>query len=183
MQTLKHFLYYIFCYALIISRVTPAFAQDSDLSVVAGAGWFTGGEVQRGGVAAIGGSFGFPSDSKHRLQLDYISTSLLSGSQERETVFFLTGSYVIQSNKKRTRPFFQIGIGMVRLKEKGWTLSGPYGTIVVPEERKNGLAIIFGTGATVDISESLFIKPQIRFYGHIGPAITILPCVGLGLRF
>jgi hypothetical protein len=53
-------------------------------------------------VSAIGASIGARFASRHRFQFDY----LFSKRQ------FITGTYVVQRSVGRSRPFFQIGVGI-----------------------------------------------------------------------
>ena len=163
--------------------LSPALAQDLDLSVVAGVGGFAGDEAKKGGVAAVGASVGFPYDSKHRFQFDWLSNKLLGGSQGNEAIFYLTGSYVIQSTRSRIRPFLQIGAGLARVKHLSWSLLPNIGTITNPEKRRNSGAVIFGVGTTVRLKKSLFLRPQVRVYGHVGPTFAVVPSLGIGWRF
>jgi hypothetical protein len=78
---------------------------------------------------------------------------------------FVTGSYVFAGQTGRTRPFFQVGAGYAAARSDG------------------SIAIVFAAGATFDIRRNLFVRPEVRLYGHVGPTITIVPLVAFGWRF
>ncbi len=95
-----------------IALALPAVAQPADLSIVGGGGFSAGEEQDTSGVSAVGLSFGFPYAGRHRIQFDYLFNNIHArGAENRH---FATGSYVVQGARGRTRPFFQIGAGVVR---------------------------------------------------------------------
>ncbi len=161
---------------LIVQLITaivlavPALAQTADLSVVGGGGFSAGEEQDTHAVSAVGLSFGYPYSGRHRIQFDYLFNNVHGSIENRH---FATGSYVMQGTRGRTRPFFQIGAGVVRR-----TFSTPLGWA-----NDTSFAAVFGGGATISVWESLFIRPQVRVYGHVGPTLTVLPSVAVGYRF
>ncbi len=128
------------------------------------------GEEDQGssGVSVIGATVGFPYEGRHRAQFDYLFASPRQSSVGQR--HFVTGSYVAQGDKGRVRGFFQVGAGIARV-------SFPYG------QSESSLVIVVGGGATIDIAKSFFVRPQVRVYGYVGPALAILPSVGVGWRF
>lgn len=153
-----------------IALALPAVAQTADLSIVGGGGFSAGEEQDTHAVSAVGLSFGYPYSGRHRIQFDYLFNNVHGSIENRH---FATGSYVMQANRGRTRPFFQIGAGVVRR-----TFSTPFGWA-----NDTSFAAVFGGGATISMWESLFIRPQVRLYGHVGPTLTVLPSVAVGYRF
>jgi hypothetical protein len=155
---------------IAIALAFPAVAQQADLSIVGGGGLTAGDDQNTDAAAAVGVSFGFPYAGRHRIQFDYLFTDINDNIENRH---FVTGSYVMQANRGRTRPFFQIGAGVVRR-----TYSSPFGFA-----NETNFAGVFGGGATIYLQESLFLRPQVRVYAHVGPTLTVLPSIGLGYRF
>jgi hypothetical protein len=90
-----------------------------------------------------------------RFQLDYL----------RAGPHFVTGSYRFGPATGRARPFLQLGAG------------GAFG------RGDSSLAVVIGAGATIDLRRSLFIRPEVRLYGHVGPTLTVVPLVAFGWRF
>lgn len=78
---------------------------------------------------------------------------------------FATMSWVRRARAGRARPFFQAGAG------------------VVHRSFDTSLAVLFAGGVTVDLGRSLFIRPEVRLYGHASPTLTLLPGVAVGWRF
>jgi len=159
--------------------IFPAFAQRADLSVVGGGGVSGGEDKETFGVTAVGASFGIPYSSRHRFQFDYLFNNLHGGSAFNLPAnrHFITASYVVQGKAGRTRPFFQIGAGVVH-----WTVEGTTKVLYLSES-DTSFAAVFGGGATIDLGKSLFFRPQVRLYGNVGLTITIIPSVGFGWRF
>jgi len=158
----------------------PALAQRTDLSVVVGGGIAGGEEQDTHGVLSVGASLGFPYTGRHRLQFDYLFNNAYIGDSAKR--HFISGSYVIQSAVGRTRPFFQIGAGIVQWSFQGYRVVGTTKTLWC-DEKDSSFAVLFGGGATIDMGKSFFIRPQVRLYGHVGPTLTVLPSVGFGWRF
>ncbi|HPQ16946.1 MAG TPA: hypothetical protein PLP04_17060 [Bryobacteraceae bacterium] len=148
----------------------PAVAQQADLSIVGGGGFSVGENQDTHGISAVGLSFGYPYAGNHRIQLDYLFNNVHGTMEDRH---FATASYVLQSARGRTRPFVQIGGGVVRRTFRGRP----------PRANDTGFAGVFGGGATISVWESLYIRPHIQVYAHGGPTLTVLPCVGVGYRF
>lgn len=171
---------YLFNLTLFLAVAFPALPQVADLSVVGGGGFAAGEEQSTVGVSAIGASFGVPYSSRHRFQFDYLFNNAHVSDFDRR--HFVTGSYVIQGSAGRTRPFFQIGAGIVHRSFQGYQTVGETKTLWF-DERDTSFAAVFGGGATIDLTKSLFIRPQVRLYGHAGPTFTVLPSVGFGWRF
>ena len=103
-------------------------------------------------------------------------------ARHAEKSHFVTGSYVIQGSVGRSRPFFQAGAGIVHSSYRGY-IQGSLNEKTPFEERETGIVVLFGAGATIDLGRSLFIRPQVRLYGHVGPTLTVLPGVAFGWRF
>ncbi len=152
-----------------IALALPAVARQADLSIVGGGGSSAGDDQDTHGVSAVGLSFGFPYSGRHRIQFDYLFNNVHARGDEN--CHFATGSYVVQGTRGRTRPFIQIGAGVVRPTSSTYEWSG------------TSFAVIFGGGATIGLWKSLFIRPQVRLYGHVGPTLTVLPSVAVGYRF
>jgi hypothetical protein len=170
----KHLFPFIFAIS-----VFPAFAQRVDVAVVGGGGFAGGDDQDTNAVSAVGATIGFPYAGRHRVQFDYMfNHHHMSGSQNRH---FITGSYAVQGSMGRTRPFFQIGAGMV-VQTFDPFFVGPLGRRIDPPN-DTSFAVVFGGGATIGLGRSFFIRPQVRLYGHVGPTLTLLPSVGFGWRF
>lgn len=167
-------------FAWLLGSAIPALAQRADVSVVGGGGFAGGEEQDRHGVSAVGATIGFPYTGRHRIQFDYLFNKAYVGDSARR--HFMTGSYVIQGAAGRTRPFFQIGAGIVHRTFRGYRVVGTTKTLWL-DEKDTSLAVLFGGGATIDVGKSFFIRPQVRLYGHVGPTLTVLPSVGFGWRF
>lgn len=144
---------------LIAILLTQVSVGAQDISLIGGGGFAAGEDSRTRAVSAIGVSAGAPFLSTHRVQFDY----LFQGPAEHR--HFVTGSYVLQGKSGRSRPYFQVGAG------------------VVSAEQDTSLAVVFGAGVTIDLWKSLFVRPQVRLYGHVGPTLTILPGVAFGWRF
>jgi hypothetical protein len=157
----------------------PAFAQRADVSVIGGGGFAGGEEQDTHGVSAAGATVGFPYSGRHRAQFDYLFNHPHTGGSENR--HFITASYVIQGSKGRTRPFVQMGAGVV-VQTFAPFFVGPFGRRI-ESSSDTSFAVVFGGGATVDIGRSFFIRPQVRLYGHVGPTLTVLPSVAFGWRF
>ncbi|MGE5568067.1 MAG: hypothetical protein ACM3S5_03425 [Rhodospirillales bacterium] len=164
---LKNFVIQLLAFLVL---ALPAVAQQADLSIVGGGGFSAGDDQDTHGVSAVGLSFGFPYSGSHRIQLDYLFNNVHGAIEDRH---FATASYVLQGARGRTRPFFQIGAGVVRRTFR----AGPL------RANDTSFAAVFGGGATISVWESVFIRPQIRIYGHVGPTLTVLPAVSVGYRF
>jgi hypothetical protein len=89
-----------------------------------------------------------------RFQFDYLKAG----------PHFVTGSYVFSGGTPRARPFFQLGAG------------------VAAGHGDSSFAAVFAAGATIDLRRNLFLRPQVRLYGHVGPTVTIVPLVAVGWR-
>lgn len=165
---------------VLISFSISASAQRADLAAVGGGGAGFGERRDRGGLAAAGVSVGFPvSAENHRVQLDYLLGRFTSRGESRH---FITGSYVAQLSMGRTRPFLQIGAGVgtrtLRIESQM-----PSGSTFARTDVETVPMFLFGGGATIDLSRSVFIRPQLRLYAPIGPTLTLLPVVSVGWRF
>ncbi len=167
-------------FSWLLGLAVPALAQRVDLSIVGGGGIAAGEEQETHGVSAVGATIGFPYSGRHRFQFDYLFNNAYVGDSAKR--HFITGSYVIQGAVGRTRPFFQIGAGIVNQTFQGYRVVGTT-KILWFDESDTSFAAVFGGGATIDLSRSLFVRPQVRLYGHVGPTLTVLPIVGFGWRF
>ncbi len=171
--------FHLFLGVAFVCMAIPAFPQRTDVSAVAGGGFSIEEEGGTSGIVAVGASAGFPYDGRHRLQFDYMFHEVLARTEQRH---FLTGSYMIQKKAGRTRPFFQIGCGLA-IRKLQVQAQGPGGPIFVRDDWENALGVVLGGGATVDLGRSLFIRPQFRIHGHVGPTLTLLPSMAVGWRF
>lgn len=166
---------------LLTALTIPALAQRADIAAVGGGGFAAGDDQDTHGVTAVGATIGFPYSGRHRVQFDYLfNHPYTSGSENRH---FMTGSYLIQARAGRTRPFFQIGAGVVVRTFQPFFVGAPEFARRIELSGDTSFAVVLGGGATVDIARSLFIRPQLRLYGHVGPTLTVLPSVALGYRF
>ncbi len=81
------------------------------------------------------------------------------------------------------RPFFQLGAGpgveTVSLRD----LTVPPGIPPPSSVRENLFAVVAGAGATVDVSESFFIRPKFAFYVAAGHGFISLLGITAGWRF
>ncbi len=158
----------------------PLRGQFPDVGAVVGAGYSTGDDQDSAGVTAVGVSVGWPHSFRHRLQADYLFQNVrLDPSSRRH---YVTGSYVLQLFPGRLRPFFQFGAGMVSRTFSTRSFLPP-DSIFERSESDFGFAVLFAAGATVDVGRSLFLRPQVRVYGHAGPTMILLPALEVGLRF
>ncbi len=148
-------------------------AAGAGLSVTAGGGVSGGDDQIRTAGPAVGASFEW-----WRLQADYLFNSVYPGGERRN---FATLSWVWRARAGRARPFFQAGGGVVHrsFRTASWYPSGA----VWRDETDTGLAVLFGGGVTVAVGKSMYIRPQVRLYGHVGPTLTLLPGVAVGWGF
>ena len=167
--------------ALPASAQAQSPAKRFELSGLAGIGSYTSDEGGKAGLSAFGASLGWRSHSIHGLQVDYVFMDLKSGSRRR--FHFVTGSYVVQSRRRRVRPFFQLGAGpgVETVSLRGLTV--PRGIPPPSSLRENLLAVVAGAGATVDVSESFFIRPKFAFYAVAGTGFMSLLDITAGWRF
>lgn len=156
-------------------------AKRFELSGLAGIGSYTSDEGGKAGLSAFGASLGWLSHSIHGLQIDYVFMDLKRESRRRYHV--VTGSYVVQSRRRRVRPFFQLGAGagVETVSLRGLTV--PPGILRPSSVRENLFAVVAGVGATVDVSESFFIRPKFAFYAAAGPGFMSLLGITAGWRF
>ena len=153
-----------------------AILSAGDISVVAGGGAVKAEDESSRGTAVVGASAGWPYASRHRLQADYLYSSL-SGTAARQ--HFLTGSYIVQGKQRRVRPFFQVGAGISVFDYAPFFV----GSRTFDIDSATGFAVVLGGGATVDIGERFFVKPQVRLYADEGLSASVLPMIGFGWRF
>lgn len=158
----------------------PLPGQFPDVGAVVGAGYSTGDDQDSAGVTAVGVSVGWPHSFRHRLQADYLLQNVRLDLSSRRHYF--TGSYVLQLSPGRLRPFFQFGAGIVSRTFSTRSFLPP-DSVFERSESESGFAVLFGAGATVDIGRPLFLRPQVRLYGHAGPTMTLLPALEVGFRF
>ncbi len=148
---------------LVLSCVLAAgCAAGADLSVTAGGGISGGDDQARASGPAVGASFDW-----WRLRADYLFNGVYPGGERRH---FATLSWVWQARAGRARPFFQAGGGVVHRSPQRY----PPGA---------SRAVLLGGGVTVALGRSMYIRPQVRLYGHAGPTLTLLPGVAIGWRF
>jgi hypothetical protein len=168
--------------ALVLFAFTiPALAQRADVAVIGGGGIAGGEEQNTHGVSAMGAAIGFPYAGRHRVQFDYLfNHPHTSGSENRH---FITGSYLIQGQTGRARPFFQIGAGAVVQTYDVFFVGAPGFSRRIEAANDTSFAVVIGGGATVEMGRSFFIRPEVRVYGHVGPTLTVLPSVAFGYRF
>jgi hypothetical protein len=98
---------------------------------------------------------------------------------------FFTGSYLLQSQARRRRPFFQAGAGAInrRFHTAATFQDGTMVRYRHTVETDTSLALLLGAGATIDVGESRFVRPQLRVYMYVGPTFALVPPVGFGYRF
>jgi hypothetical protein len=163
---------------LLFALVVQALAQD--ISVAGAGGYATGEESRTRAVSAAGVSAGLPFASRHRIQFDYMFNNVPGAPENRH---FVTGSYVVQGKKGRARPFFQVGAGVVQRHVQGYFTDAASNSTIWVDDRETSFAVLLGAGVTVEVWRSLFIRPQLRVYGHVGPTLTLLPGVAVGWHF
>jgi hypothetical protein len=154
--------------------IFPALAQRADVSVVGGGGVVVAEEGA--GTASRPWS---TISSPHRAPSGP-ARCLFQRPPNGSENHFITGSYVLQGGDGRTR----------RSSVRGGCCSADLSRASAPGLSRrvepaadSSFAVVLGGGATVDIGHSLFIRPQFRVYGHVGPTLTFLPSVGFGWRF
>jgi hypothetical protein len=166
--------------SLLMSFSISISARAADLAAVGGAGAGFGERPDRGRLAAAGMSVGFPvSTENHGVQLDYLVGRFTNRAESRH---FVTASYMAQWRTGRARPFLQTGAGIgtraLRIESRL-----PSGQIFARTDLETVPMFLLGGGATIDLSRSIFIRPQLRLYAPIGPTLTLLPAVSVGWRF
>jgi hypothetical protein len=127
-------------------------------------------------TGGVGASLGWPVNSKHKLQFDYDFAAVRFPFDSH----FLTASYVLQGKPSRVRPFFQIGAG-VEIQKFDHPSFLPRGFPF--DNTRTNLALVFGGGASIDVGERFFIRPELRSYAVFGPALFVLPMLTVGARF
>ncbi len=167
---------------LLLTALFPGalLAQSADVSVVGGGGVAGGEDQDTQGVLAVGASVGLPHATRHRFQFDYLFNHVQNGFEDRH---FVTLSYVVQGTAGRTRPFFQIGAGVVFRTVGSFLVGSPPSQRLIDPPNENSFAVLFGGGTTIDMSQRFFIRPEVRLYGHVGPTLSVLPAIGVGWRF
>lgn len=155
--------------ALSAARLGAQTVEESDTG---GLGVAAGDEQTRTLVTGGGASLGLLPLARHGFRLDYFFGDAPADDTRRH---FLTGSYVLQQRDGKARPFLQIGAGLMRETTKA-ALPSPSGA-------SNDFAAILGVGVTIDIGQALFIRPELRTYWYVGPAVAILPGLSAGWRF
>jgi hypothetical protein len=178
-----------------LTAASSSAQSRADISAIGGGGVATGEDQRTAGALSAGASFGFPYSARHRLQFDYLLTHINDELRAPEIGLdvpdadtrnqFLTASWVLQSRGGRARPFFQAGGGIVhrRYHTASTYFEGSTVVAIPMVETDTSLAIFSGAGATIDLGESLFIRPMVRLYMHVGPTFTFMPAVALGYRF
>lgn len=152
----------------------------ADISVGAGGGAGEGDDVQRFGVYAVGFTAGWPHATRHRIQADY--RFLRQPGEDGNRSHFVTAAYVLQSTNGRARPFFEAGAGLVHRRTSGQVSSSP-GSPVRFHETDNSLALLAGTGATVELSSRFFLRPEVKIYGYVGPSVAVISGLSFGWLF
>jgi hypothetical protein len=158
--------------ALIAISAVHVSAQNLQVSAIGGLG-VASGSGQRTSFAGGGGaSAGWLLSERSGIRFDYFYADVRA---ENSTRHFVTGSYVLQQRSGRTRPFLQIGGGLVRSNRKD-NLNSPSGG-------SNDFAGLVGAGVTIDIGRTFFVRPEFRTYWYAGPTVAVLPGVSVGWHF
>jgi hypothetical protein len=157
--------------------------QRFEFSGTGGFGVADGDGYGKSRVPSGGVTFGWPDNAAHKLQFDYTFAHLDRRFIDYNRHFF-TGSYVVQPRRGRTRPFLQFGAGIQYETNNANEVVGRY---FPSNDFRTAFAGVLGAGITIDLAGSLFIRPQVRAYIAPGQSDsingTVIPSVGLGLRF
>src|SRR5688572_4391450 len=109
-------------FVLLWMPLSVSAQSRADISAVGGGG-VVGGEDQKTTGLGFGASIGFPYSARHRLQIDYFFTNIkgelrapeiglnIPDANTRNQLF--TASYIRQARTGGSRPFFQVGAGIV----------------------------------------------------------------------
>lgn len=158
-------------------------AQATDVAVVGGVGVSGGEEQDSTAITAVGASWGIPVATHHRFQADYLFHRVSSSLENRH---FVTASYVRQGTGPRTRPFFQVGAGIITQTFGAFgrlpsPLTPQFSGVQIPSD--TSFALVLGTGVSITLPHQLYVRPELRLYAHVGPTLTLLPAVAFGYRF
>lgn len=181
---LRGLLVVLFSLVVLISTASLN-GQSLEASGVGGFGVADGDGYGKSRVPSGGVAFGWPYDSAHKVQFDYIFAHLERRFSKYNRHFF-TGSYVLQARRGRNRPFLQIGAGVQYETNNAKEVVGRDFRF---NDFRTAFAGVLSVGTTVELGRSAFIRPQLRSYAAPGPTrsrpvnVTVLPCVGFGLRF
>jgi opacity protein-like surface antigen len=162
---------------LLASSLTAARGQTLEIAGGGGYGVLFSENTDRSGVGGPALSFAGPADSKHKVQFDYFFGNVSSFSFDSH---FLTASYVWQGRAPGVRPFFQVGAGVEVQKFERPPFGGP-GSFF--RSSQTNFALLLGGGASIDVSDHLFVRPELRSYSVVGPAIFLVPMLIVGWRF
>ncbi len=160
----------LFC--LFSAALTPIYAQNAEIGATAGFGVTAGEDIGRSFTSGGGASLKW-IPGLHGLGMDYFyANSRRGGVNNRH---FVTGSYVVQQRAGTTRPFFQVGVGILRQ-----TAKNPFDG---PASGDTDFALTLGAGAAIYVRPSIAIRPELRTYWFVGPSISLVPTVTVAWRF
>ncbi len=150
--------------------------QTLELAGNASLGALISDEGNASSTGGFGASVGGPVHSRHKIQFDYSFADVRFPIDSH----FLAVSYVLQKQSPGVRPFFQIGAGTEIQKFHRPSFLPPAFPF---DDRKANFALVFGGGASIDLGERFFIRPELRAYAVFGPAVFLLPTLTVGAKF
>ena len=163
----------ILAYGVLLLAAVPLCAQNVELAGAGGLGVGTVQERDRSFATGRGASLGWLSEGIHGVKFDYLFVNI---RRDRYYRHLLTGSYVVQRRSGQSRPFVEIGAGLMYIKWKD--VLNPAGA-----GDAHDFVGSLGGGVTMDLGRSLFLRPQVRTYWYAGPTFVVLPMISVGLRF
>lgn len=168
----------IACSCLAASILNPLAAQNLEIAGGAGYGILLADDFDRSGVGGPAVSIAAPAGGRHKVQFDYFFADV---SRFSFNSHFLTVSYVLQKKSPGVRPFFQVGAGVE--VQKFERPDFPLPPFVSFTSSTTNFALLLGGGVSIDAANGFFVRPEIRTYSVVGPAIYLMPMLSVGWRF